>query len=113
MLSKLYLTRRWEQDHDAFYLHRRMLQELMLPFVHIFDLTYGNRSFFVTEGGRIGWAPGIPSPGDAVAMFQGNRIPFVAKSVCDGDVWEYAGGCYVHGCMDGEIGGPMNFHSNS
>lgn len=33
----------------------------------------------------------------------GNRIQFVAKFVCGGIIWEYAGGCYVHGCMDGEI----------
>ncbi len=41
-------------------------------------------------------------PEDAVDMFQGNRIPFVAKSVCGGDFWEYASECYVHGCMNGE-----------
>ena len=57
----------------------------------------------MTERGRIGWAPCTAGPGDAVAIFQASRIPFIAKSVCDGDGWEYAGGCYVHGCMDGEL----------
>jgi len=102
MLSKLYFTRKWEKNPYLFDLHLRVLQKLMVPFGRIFDLTYGSRSFFVTESGRIGWAPRTADPGDVVAMFLGNRIPFVAKSVCGGDDWEYAGGCYVHGCMDGE-----------
>lgn len=36
-------------------------------------------------------------------MFQCSRIPFVARPVGDGDVWEYFGECDVHGCMGGEI----------
>jgi hypothetical protein len=68
MLSKLYLTRRWEQDPGVFYLHRRVLQNLVAPFGRIFDLTYGSRSFVVKEKGRIGWAPRTVGPGNAVFM---------------------------------------------
>jgi hypothetical protein len=68
MLSKLYLTWKWEQDPGVFYLHRCVLQNLMAPFVRIFDLTYGSQSFVVTEKGRIGWAPRTVGPGDAVVM---------------------------------------------
>lgn len=103
MLSKLYLTRKWEQDPDVFYLYSCVLGKLMILFGHIFNLTYGSQSFFVAESGRIGWALHAAGPRDAVAMFQGSRIPFVAKSIGGSDIWEYAGGCYFHGCMDGEI----------
>jgi hypothetical protein len=103
MSLKLYLTRRWEHDPELFYLQSELLQDLKEPFVGIFDTAYGYRSFFVTEGGRIGWAPPAAEPGDAIAMFQGNRIPIVARSVGDRGALEYIGGCYLHGCMDGEI----------
>ncbi|KAG6363981.1 hypothetical protein INS49_009084 [Diaporthe citri] len=103
MFWRLYQTRRWEQDADLFFAQLDLLQGLKDPFISIFDQAYGYRSFFVTEGDRIGWAPPAARPGDAIAMFQGNRIPFVARSVGDSGPWEYVGGCYVHGCMDGEI----------
>lgn len=103
MFWKLYQTRRWEHDPDLFFSQLELLQGLKDPFVSVFDQAYGSRSFFVTEGGRIGWAPPTARPGDVIAMFQGNRIPFAARSVEDSDSWEYFGGCYVHGCMDGEI----------
>lgn len=102
MLFKLYLARKWEQDIELFYSHVELLQGLKDPFISVFDHAYGYRSFIVTECGRIGWAPPAARPGDDIAMFQGNRIPFVARSVGDGGAWEYIGGCYVHGCMDGE-----------
>lgn len=103
MFWKLYLTRRWEKDRYLFFSQLELLQELKDPFISVFDQTYGYRPFFVTEGGRIGWAPPAARPGDTIAMFQGNRIPFVARSVGDSGPWEYVGGCYIHGCMDGEI----------
>lgn len=103
MFWKLYLTRRWEHDPDLFFAQLQLLQELKDPFVSVFDQTYGYRHFFVTEGGRIGWAPPAARPGDVVAMFQGNRVPFLARSTGERGPWEYVGGCYVHGCMDGEI----------
>ena len=102
MSLKLYLTRRWEHDPELFYAQSELLQDLKEPFIGIFDTAYGYRSFFVTESGRIGWAPPAAEPGDAIAMFQGNRIPIVARSVGESGAWEYIGGCYVHGCMDGE-----------
>lgn len=103
MSWKLCLTRRWEQDTDLFFSQLKLLQELQDPFISVFDRAYGYRSFFVTEGGRIGWATPAARPGDAIAMFQGNRIPFVARSLGDSGPWEYVGGCYVHGGMDREI----------
>ncbi|OAL54636.1 HET-domain-containing protein [Pyrenochaeta sp. DS3sAY3a] len=101
MTSKLYLTRRWEENPDLFLLHLKILNQLMKPFAIEFASKYGGRSFFVSESGRMGWAPISTSPGDTVAIFKGNRIPFIAKSVGN-NLWEYAGGCYVHGLMDGE-----------
>lgn len=103
MFWKLYMTRGWEQDRHLFFSQLRLLSELQDPFFSSFDKAYGYRSFFVTEGGRIGWAPPAARPGDVIAMFQGNSIPFVARSLGDSGPWEYVGGCYVHGCMDGEI----------
>lgn len=103
MYWKLHLTRRWEHNIELFYSQREVLQGLMTPFTSVFDEVYGCRSFMVTDSGRLGWAPPAAEPGDVIAMFQGNRIPFVARSVGNSDAWEYFGGCYVHGCMDGEI----------
>lgn len=103
MFWKLFLTRRWEQDPDLFFSQLELLQGFKDPFVSVFDQAYGYRSFFVTEGGRIGWAPPAARPGDVIAVFQGNRIPFVVRPLGDSGPWEYVGGCYVHGCMDGEI----------
>jgi hypothetical protein len=101
MMGKLYSTRRWEENQGLFLYHLSVLKPLVNPFEVAFDVLQENQSFFVSESGRMGWAPISTSPGDIVAIFQGNRIPFVAKSIGN-DLWEYAGGCYVHGLMDGE-----------
>lgn len=103
MSWKLYLTRKWEQHPELFRSQMEVLEALPGPFADTFSDTFGHRSFFVTESGRIGWAPPAAQPGDLIAMFRGNRIPFVARSLGNRDAWEYVGGCYVHGCMDGEI----------
>jgi hypothetical protein len=102
LMLKLISSKRWEQDPGSFFQYLMLLRPLASPFKSIFDQLYGNRSFFVTDSGNIGWAPPYARPGDFIAIFQGNRIPFAARLV-SGGIWEYVGGCYVHGCMDGEI----------
>lgn len=82
-------------------LNSMALRPLAHPFKSIFDQIYCSRRFFVSESGKIGWAPPYACPGDSLVLFQGSRIPLAARLVSE-SVWECVGGCYVHGCMDGE-----------
>lgn len=79
LFLKLGLTRGWEKTPNSFDLHVSALSGLMLPFAKAFERMLG-RSFFVSESGRMGWAPLATCPGDSIGIFLGNRIPFVAKS---------------------------------
>lgn len=107
MMAKLFLTRGWEKDFDSFKAHYEILNKVSFPFARAFERMYATRLLFISESGRMEWAPPDTCPGDSIAAFWGNRIPFVAQCV-DGDVWEYGGGCYVHGCMDGELSTTIN-----
>ncbi|RSL40293.1 hypothetical protein CEP51_016715 [Fusarium floridanum] len=98
---KLDLNRGWERVPCLFMLHQRVLSNLMAPFAKAFERTLG-RLFFVSEGGRMGWAPLTASPGDSIGISLGTRIPFAARRA-SAEGWRYGGGCYVHGCMNGEF----------
>ncbi|WQF80958.1 Putative heterokaryon incompatibility [Colletotrichum destructivum] len=102
LLLKLFCTKLYYQDCVLFMTYWMILRPHAYPFKNTFDQIYGNRCFFVSEGGRLGWAPAHARCGDSLALFQGCRIPFAARLRVD-DIWEYVGGCYVHGCMNGEI----------
>lgn len=70
------------------------------------------RSFFITQNGYVGLAPGKAQPGDKVCVLFGGNNPFLLRPVkneSNGDVEsqeneEYilVGEAYVHGLMHGE-----------
>lgn len=102
LMLKLISTIPSKQDPWSSLLHSMTLRPLAHPFKSIFDQIYSSRRFFVSESGKIGWASPYARPGDSLVMFQGSRIPLAARLVGD-NIWECVGGCYVHGCMDGEV----------
>lgn len=72
------------------------------------------RNFFMTESGYIGIGPFLIRPGDVVVVFDGDRTPFVLRSVepdlssapfsvSSSERWEVVGECYLHGYMDNEV----------
>ncbi|KAF4980551.1 hypothetical protein FZEAL_3486 [Fusarium zealandicum] len=99
---KLTLGKGWERDADLFKLHWAVLSCLDDQFQTSFNKTHG-QLFLISEGNRMGWAPTTASPGDSIGIFQGSRIPFAARDAGGGGGWLYGGGCYIHGCMDGEL----------
>ncbi|ETN38420.1 uncharacterized protein HMPREF1541_06455 [Cyphellophora europaea CBS 101466] len=59
------------------------------------------RSFFTTEGGRIGRGAKLLQPGDDIHVLYGGPAPFVSRSREDDARW-LIGACYLHGMMEGE-----------
>jgi hypothetical protein len=60
-----------------------------------------DRTFFVTEAGRLGLGPVHTSPGDAVHLIHGLQVPFVLHRELG--VHVLRGECYVNGLMDGRV----------
>ncbi|OAL42679.1 HET-domain-containing protein [Pyrenochaeta sp. DS3sAY3a] len=60
-----------------------------------------DRSFFITETGRLGLGSVNVSPGASIYLIHGLRVPFVIDYGLDSHVLR--GECYVHGVMDGQI----------
>jgi len=67
-----------------------------------------NHTFFITKQGYIGIGPPDTQPGDQVWVFDGGRVPFVARKTEQDNVVDsihklhLVGDTYVHGIMDGE-----------
>jgi hypothetical protein len=59
-----------------------------------------NRRLFRTKLGYIGVACYDARAGDAIAVFQGGRLPLVVRR--KGERWRLIGDCYLHGIMQGE-----------
>ncbi|KAL2193330.1 heterokaryon incompatibility protein-domain-containing protein [Corynascus similis CBS 632.67] len=51
--------------------------------------------------GRVCFLPGAAKEGDAIALLEGGRVPFVLRSAGEGK-WRLIGEAYVHGIMEGE-----------
>jgi Heterokaryon incompatibility protein (HET) len=59
-----------------------------------------HRTLFKTERGYVGLSSQNIKEGDAVAFFQGGKIPLVIREV-EGEQWNIIGDAYIHGIMDG------------
>jgi len=74
-------------------------------FAEAFGYAGHARSFFSTQGGRIGLGPTDAKYGDAVCILYSVCTPFVLRQLYDdarGSRIEVIGECYVDGCMYGE-----------
>jgi hypothetical protein len=60
-----------------------------------------NRTFFITEAGRLGLGSVHVSPGASIYLIHGLKVPFVIHH--DLGMQVLRGECYVYGLMDGEI----------
>ncbi|KAJ8106168.1 hypothetical protein OPT61_g9720 [Boeremia exigua] len=60
-----------------------------------------DRTFFVTEAGRLGLGPAHISPGDCIHLIHGLKTPFVLHRGLG--TYALRGECYVHGLMDGNV----------
>lgn len=101
LLAKFLATPSRKWDLAGKYYQTQLLKPLTEPFARAYDDFLGSRDLFVSNKGRIGWAPYGTKAGDKVGQFWGNRIPFIARDA-DGGHHEYLGSCYFHGLMDGE-----------
>jgi len=59
-----------------------------------------HRRIVRTEGGYIGLAAPLTSPGDTVVLCKGGKLPLILRE--SGQDWELIGECYLHGVMDGK-----------
>lgn len=69
----------------------------------VWDFTYPESSFFLTEMGLVGCCVSTIRPGDMVYVALGSKYSFVLRP--DGDRFLLRGFAYVHGIMNGERGG--------
>jgi len=60
-----------------------------------------NRTFFITEAGRLGRGSVHVSPGDSIYLIHGLTSPFAIHRQSDSHLLR--GECYVYGLMDGEV----------
>lgn len=99
--KKLQMAKRWKHDLIDWACHSKILETLAEPFEKAEGRVGHARNFFVSQQGRIGWVPFRTQVGDRLCVFHGMRIPVILRS--QGPQWEFIGGCYVHGLMDGEV----------
>jgi hypothetical protein len=59
-----------------------------------------NRTFFITEAGRLGLGSLHVSPGASIYLIHGLKVPFVIHHSLSMQV--FRGECYTYGLMDGE-----------
>jgi hypothetical protein len=60
-----------------------------------------DRTFFITEAGRLGLGPVHMSPGDSIHLIHGLKAPFVLHR--ESEMHVLCGECYVYGLMDGKV----------
>jgi len=58
-----------------------------------------DRTFFLTEKGFVGTAPGLIQTGDTIALFSGVKVPLILRA--DGDNYQLVAHGYVHGVTQG------------
>jgi hypothetical protein len=106
MLKKFFLRCHALENMSLYFNISSSLASLGRRFDDAYDRMYGCRNFFVSHYGRIGWLPLCATADDPIFVFQGSRIPFIARCVGSNslaeEAWEYLGPCYVHGLMNGE-----------
>jgi hypothetical protein len=56
----------------------------------------------VTEKGRLSLAPRGVREGDTVCLVLGGEVPLLLRRDGSDAEYTFAGGCYLHGYMDGE-----------
>jgi hypothetical protein len=71
-----------------------------------------NTRFFVSESGRTGLGPVDTQVDDKVAILIGGNVPYILRKIPPRPGKDYygprcffVGECFVHGAMQGEIGG--------
>lgn len=60
-----------------------------------------DRTFFVTEAGRLGLGSVHVPPGDSIYLIHGLKAPFVIHR--ESELHVLRGECYVYGLMDGKV----------
>lgn len=63
---------------------------------------YGSRPF-VSKSGYVGLCPLETQPGDAIAILQGARVPYIVRRGENLEGWTLIGESHVYGIMDGEF----------
>ena len=61
-----------------------------------------HRTFFKTEKGYVGISSRHVTAGDAVALFEGGKVPLVIHEEEEEGLWRIRGDAYIHGIMNGE-----------
>jgi hypothetical protein len=95
-----YLRRHHLDTTDATYTVDISTSQTTLP-MSMKEWSVG-RSFFVTEGGRLGLGPPAIKPLDICAVIIGAQIPSILRSSSPGR-YRLVGEAHIYGTMDGEI----------
>jgi hypothetical protein len=70
-------------------------------------LSITKRAFFITNNGRIGLGPVSMQESDEIYVLPGGKMPFVLRRIPHQNAaFSLVGECYLHGCMDGQMGLP-------
>lgn len=70
---------------------------------------YSGRALLRTDNGYLSLGPRRSRVGDQVWVVEQARVPFVLRPIPDTGYYELVGECYVHGIMNGELVGLIEF----
>ncbi|MCJ1367915.1 hypothetical protein MMC16_007051 [Acarospora aff. strigata] len=66
-----------------------------------------DRTMIKTEDGYVGITSRHVKEGDAVALFQGGKMPLIIREAEGEGTWQLVGDAYLHGIMNGEVFDPL------
>lgn len=90
--------------------------ETLDAFTEVMRLSVTNRTFFITQYGKMGLGPASIANGDEIHILPGGKLPFVLRRVkppTNLNPWPHyrkpttfnlVGDCFLHGAMDNQLG---------
>lgn len=66
-----------------------------------------DRKMIKTEAGYMGITSRHVKEGDAIALFQGGKMPLIIREADVEGTWQLVGDAYLHGIMNGEVFDPL------
>jgi len=70
---------------------------------------FSGKALLRTENGYLGLGPRTMKEGDQIWVIEQARVPFVLRPIPETHYFQLVGECYVHGIMNGELLGSIQF----
>ena len=70
---------------------------------------FSGKALLRTENGYLGLGPRRTKEGDQIWVIEQARVPFVLRPIPETDYFQLVGECYIHGIMNGELLGSIQF----